>query len=168
MQTGISKPKRKVIPTQDRTDNNFDKILKGVGHVRTKNHSRCMHYKMELMVYYLEQLRFPDQASEVGKAYHIVYEKLKNLLSLGNVKRSSYNQEFKWALKILVSAFEVEALPIGGFATLENLPTGTAGVGVDFSAFMRGLEDGSVTTESTATWSDSAVDSVLAEFGLDP
>ena len=118
-------------------------------------------------------------------AIPIVHNTLKSLNNQPGVKRVEYPLEFKkalmWVCKegvpILKSIKEkeallsgVEALPLEGFATLENLPPGVF-AGFDF---MNSLDDGSVTTESTTerddgsvttSWSVATEDTILAEFG---
>ena len=112
----------------------------------------------------------------VDQRFIIVHNTLKALNNQPGVKRVEYPLEFKKALMwmckegvpILKSIKEkeallsgVEALPLEGFATLENLPPGVF-AGFDF---MNSLDDGSVTTESTSSWSVATEDTILAEFG---
>ena len=112
----------------------------------------------------------------VDQRFIIVHNTLKSLNNQPGVKRVEYPLEFKKALMwmckegvpILKSIKEkeallsgVEALPLEGFATLENLPPGVF-AGFDF---MNSLDDGSVTTESTSSWSVATEDTILAEFG---
>ena len=112
----------------------------------------------------------------VDQRFTIVHNTLKSLNNQPGVKRVEYPLEFKKALMwmckegvpILKSIKEkeallsgVEALPLEGFATLENLPPGVF-AGFDF---MNSLDDGSVTTESTSSWSVATEDTILAEFG---
>ena len=111
----------------------------------------------------------------VDQRFTIVHNTLKSLNNQPGVKRVEYPLEFKKALMwmckegvpILKSIKEkeallsgVEALPLEGFATLENLPPGVF-AGFDF---MNSLDDGSVTTESTSSWSFATQDTILAEF----
>ena len=120
----------------------------------------------------------------VDPRFTIVHDTLKYLNNQPG-KRVVYPLKFKKALlwmciegvPILKSIKEkeallsgVEALPLEGFATLENLPPGVF-AGFDF---MNSLDDGSVTTESTTerddgsvttSWSVATEDTILAEFG---
>ena len=111
----------------------------------------------------------------VDRRFTIVHNTLQFLNNQPGVKRVEYPREFKkallWICKEGVPTLKsikekeallsgVEALPLEGFATLENLPPGVF-AGFDF---MNSLDDGSVTTESTSSWSFATEDTILAEF----
>ena len=105
--TNIAKPIRAKVDTLDRVDNCLGKLLKAVGHKRTKDQRRDRMYLIPQLILRMEELHPAITTSEVApdmkKAFVTVYEELKYLDSLGDVKRACYSEDFKSALKILVS-----------------------------------------------------------------
>ena len=75
-------------------------------------------------------------------------------------KRVEYPLKFKKALMWMCKDGVPTLKSIKEIRTLENLPSGVFS-GFDF---MNSLDDGSVTTESTSSWSFATQDTILAEF----
>ena len=98
----------------------------------------------------------------VDPRFTIVHDTLKYLNNQPG-KRVEYPLKFKKALMWMCMDVN-EGVPIlesiKEIRTLENLPSGV------FSGFdyMNSLDDGSVTTESTSSWSFATEDTILAEF----
>eukprot|EP00964_Phaeocystis_antarctica_P116087 scaffold80060_cov75-Phaeocystis_antarctica.AAC.2 len=159
---------RAKIPSSERLDNNVAIILKHLGHKRTKERTRGIKDAWILLESDFEKLDLPSLDSRFTK----VYQELQSLNNQApNIKRAAYTGEFKsclaWMAKgaggffntpnkekeELVSAVEA-ALAHEGFAALDNLPF--------LFNFKNGLdEDGSATTEDTASWSVTTEDTVL-------
>ena len=161
---------RAKIPSSERLDNNVAIILKHLGHKRTKERTRGIKDAWILLESDFEKLDLPSLDSRFTK----VYQELQSLNNQApNIKRAAYTGEFKsclaWMAKgaggffntpnkekeELVSAVEA-AFAHEGFAALENLPF--------LFTFKNGLdEDGSATTEGTASWSVTTEDTVLVD-----
>jgi len=101
--------KRATVDTLDRVDNSVAKLLKGVGHKRTKDQRRDRKFVVQQLIYCMGRLEntIKNTTSELApdkvQAFFVVYKELQDLDSMGNVKRACYSEEFKSALKILVS-----------------------------------------------------------------
>jgi len=96
----------------------------------------------------------------VDRRFTIVHNTLQFLNNQPGVKRVEYPREFKKALLWICKEGVPTLKSIKEIRTLENLPSGV------FSGFdyMNSLDDGSVTTESTSSWSFATEDTILAEF----
>ena len=100
---------RKHIATEDRMDNNVDKVLRSMGYVRRNAHSRNKEFKSALMVGYLEQIKESALVMEeldFVQSHGIVLEKQRELAyqySRKIKRRATYADEYKRALQILAS-----------------------------------------------------------------
>ena len=171
LKKGVAKKnlkERVKIPSSERLDNNAAILLKLLGHKRTKHAPRDMKSIWLLLASCFEKLDLPNLDSRFTK----VYKELQSLKNQApNIKRVAYSNEFKsclaWMAKgaggffdtpnkekeELVSAVEA-AFAHEGFAALDNLQFGfNSKNGLD--------EDGSATTEDTASWSVTTEDTVL-------
>eukprot|EP00321_Phaeocystis_globosa_P000020 CAMPEP_0118828598 /NCGR_PEP_ID=MMETSP1162-20130426/19000_1 /TAXON_ID=33656 /ORGANISM="Phaeocystis Sp, Strain CCMP2710" /LENGTH=230 /DNA_ID=CAMNT_0006759627 /DNA_START=57 /DNA_END=749 /DNA_ORIENTATION=+ len=97
------KSSREKIASEDRTDNSFCKLLKAVGHVRTKDQPRTIKLQVELLVDYLGKLSLEDFPSMLVSHLITVLEWLNTINSQTNVNRRDYPLEFKVSLKALCS-----------------------------------------------------------------
>ena len=98
----------------------------------------------------------------VDRRFTIVHNTLQFLNNKPGVKRVEYPLEFKKALMWMCKEGVPILKSIKEIRTLENIPSGVFS-GFDF---MDGLDDGSVTTESTSSRSFATedTDTILAEF----
>jgi len=102
------KPRVKVA-TEDRMDNNVDKVLRTMGYVRRRVHSRNKEFKSALMVGFLEQIKESALVLEefdFVQSYNIVLDKQRRMVYEYTHKirsRTGYKPEYKRALKILAS-----------------------------------------------------------------
>ena len=96
----------------------------------------------------------------VDLRFTIVHNTLQFLNNQAGVKRVEYPLKFKKALMWMCKDGVPTLKSIKEIRTLENLPSGVFS-GFDF---MNSLDDGSVTTESTSSWSFATQDTILAEF----
>ena len=106
--TKSAKPARVTIPTEDRTDNSFSKLLKAAGHVRTKDQPRTIEFQVKWLVHYLGQLTCDEHLPAETPAMFVldlvtVLEWLTAINSQENVNRRDYPQNFKASLKALCS-----------------------------------------------------------------
>jgi len=92
------------ISSVDRQDNNMEKLMKAVGHKRTKNQDRSQKFKVNFLVNNFRKLRFANpNDSEFMQAFRIVLNELKALNAQVNLNRAAYSDEFKSSIKILCS-----------------------------------------------------------------
>lgn len=109
------KPRVKVA-TEDRMDNNVDKVLRTMGYVRRQIHSRNKEFKSALMVGFLQQVKESAlllEEFDFVQSYAIVLEKQERLVYEYTHKirsRTGYKPEYKRALKILASDEGLEFL----------------------------------------------------------
>ena len=101
----------------------------------------------------------------VDRRFTIVHNTLQFLNNKPGVKRVEYPLEFKKALMWMCKEGVPILKSIKEIRTLENIPSGVFS-GFDF---MDGLDDGSVTTESTSSRSFATedTDTILAEFDFE-
>ena len=103
-----SSSSREHVATEDRVDNNLDKVLKTMGYARNSSHSRKMDFKAVLMVGFLHRITRSALAQEdpqFSDAYDIVLTKMSGVVHAyaHNAHRINYSSHFKWALKLLAS-----------------------------------------------------------------
>jgi len=91
------------IESSDRMDNCFDKLLKAVGHIRTKHQARTVKFKVNQLVHDLGMLHFGNILSGFMLAFLVVLKELKTLNTQANLNRALYTAEFKTSLKTLCS-----------------------------------------------------------------
>lgn len=99
---------REHVPTEDRVDNNLDKVLKTLGYARNNSDSRKMNFKAALMVGFLHQITRSALAHEDQQfldAHCVVLTKMSNVVHAyaHNARRITYPPNFKLALKLLAS-----------------------------------------------------------------
>ena len=101
----------------------------------------------------------------VDRRFTIVHNTLQFLNNKPGVKRVEYPLEFKKALMWMCKEGVPILKSIKEIRTLENIPSSVFS-GFDF---MDGLDDGSVTTESTSSRSFATedTDTILAEFDFE-
>ena len=101
--TSKSKPREK-IESPDRMDNNFDKLLHAVGHLRTKHQLRKVKIKVNYLVHAFGKLHDANLLpGSIMPAFLIVLNELKTLDAQANLNRGLYTIEFKSSIKILLS-----------------------------------------------------------------
>lgn len=114
--TRTQQKSRVLIPTEDRMDNNVDKVLRAMGYVRKQTHSRNKEFKSALMVGFLEQVQESALVLEefdFVQSYSIVLDKQRRLVHQYTHKitsRADYPAEYKRAIKILASDEGLEFL----------------------------------------------------------
>jgi hypothetical protein len=102
--TTFKRTTRVKILSVDRQDNNMEKLMKAVGHKRTKNQDRSQKFKVNFLVNNFRKLRFANpNDSEFMQAFRIVLNELKALNAQVNLNRAAYSDEFKSSIKILCS-----------------------------------------------------------------
>ena len=99
---------REHVPTEDRVDNNLDKVLKTMGYARNNSHSRKMNFKAALMVGFLHQITRSALAHEDQQfldAHYVVMTKMSHVVHAyaHNAHRITSPPNFKLALKLLAS-----------------------------------------------------------------
>lgn len=98
--------KRAHVSTENRVDNNIDKVLRTLGYTRSKEHSRKMSFKAALVADFLKQITaFVFECPTHVHSYHTVLAKMQLLVHEygNNLRRTAYSNEFKAALKTLAS-----------------------------------------------------------------
>ena len=103
---GAKAPRAKQ-PKESRTDNHLTKVLQAMGHLRNKGVSRNVSYRVRWLIEHMgllcENLSASDAASGFTKDLHTVYCGLEALREKDNVRRRGYTEEWKAALKSLIS-----------------------------------------------------------------
>ena len=92
---------------ESRTDNHLTKVLQAMGHLRNKGTTRNVSYRVRWLSQHMgilcENLSASDAASGFTKDLHTVYAGLEALVEKDNVRRRGYTEEWKAALKSLIT-----------------------------------------------------------------
>ena len=115
------------IESSDRMDNCFDKLLKAIGHIRTKHQARTVKFKVNQLVHDLGKLHFGNLLSGFMLAFCVVLNELKDLNTQANLNRALYTAEFKSSLKTLcsdqgISILKAAAESAGLFIKPDTMP----------------------------------------------
>ena len=115
------------IESSDRMDNCFDKLLKAIGHIRTKHQARTVKFKVNQLVHDLGKLHFGNLLSGFMLAFRVVLNELKDLNTQANLNRALYTAEFKSSLKTLcsdqgISILKAAAESAGLFIKPDTMP----------------------------------------------